>query len=142
MNYNTITTEGYMGHPGYQGENFRSWNWSEKELKRLLLQEYKKNGIKASIKRNRGGWTTSLTITITADKTDFVDYADLYEWEKKYGVQVNHYRAYDDRFTFKFNQKLNLIYMITRSFNYDNSNCMVDYHDTGFYVGFYVKCKE
>lgn len=142
MNYQTITTEGYMGHPGYKGCNYHLWNYSGTELKKLLLQEYKKNGIKASIRKGRGGWTTSLTITITADKTDFVDYAGLYEWEKDYGVQVNHYRPYDDRFTFKFNQKLNLIYMITRSFNYDNSNGMVDYFDTGFYASFYVKCKD
>lgn len=140
MNYTTITTQGYMGNPGYEGCNYHLWNYSGTELKKLLLQEYKKNGIKASIRKSRGGWTTSLAITVKADKSDFIDY-ESNEWEMKYGgVQVNHYRDYDERFTADFNRKLNLLYQITSSFNYDNSNGMVDYFDVGFYYSVNVKC--
>ena len=142
MNYQTYYTEGYLGSNGYMGENYHLWNYSEKELKKLLLQEYKKNGIKASIRKNRGGWTTSLTITISANESDLTEEVD--EWEKqygaKYGIQVNQYRNYDDRFTEDFNRKLNLIYQITNSFNYNKSNGMVDYYDVGFYYGIRVKC--
>ena len=133
MNYQTITTDGYMGSIGYKGCNYHLWN-TEKELKNLLMQEFKKNGIKASIRRNRGGWSYSLTITITADPKDLkVDYDG-------YPIQTNHYRLWDDRFTFSFNNKLNLAYSIVQSFNRDNSNSMYDYYDVGFYVGFRVKC--
>ena len=141
MNYQTTTTNGYMGHPGYEGCNYHLWNYSETELKKLLLQEYKKNGFKASIRKNRGGWTTSLTITLTANKSDFI-ISELDEFELKYGVQVNQYRDYDERFTDDFNKKLNLFYQITHSFNYDESNAMVDYFNVGFYYGIYVKCKD
>ena len=134
MNYQTITTEGYMGCPGYRGCNYRSWS-SDRELKTLLSQEFKNNGIKASIKRNRGGWSYSLTITITANRSDFIAY-DGYE------VAVNQYRDHDKRFTDEFNKTLNLAYRITNSFNMDEGNSMYDYYNVGFYVSFYVKCKE
>lgn len=138
MNYTTTITNGYMGSIGYKGCNYHLWNYSEKELKKLLLQEYKKNGFKASIRRNRGGWTTSLTITITASESDLTE--KVSDWERDYGIQVNQYREYDERFTADYNRKLRFLYQITNSFNYDNSNGMVDYFDCGFYYSIYVKC--
>ncbi len=134
MNYQTITTEGYMGSTGYKGCNYHLWN-TEEELKGLLLQEFKKNGIKASVRRNRGGWSYSLTITLTATQND------LTEEYRGYPISTNHYRDYDSRFTEEFNKKLNLAYRIVNSFNRDGSNSMVDYFDVGFYCSFYVKVK-
>lgn len=135
MNYSVISTDGYMGSVGYKGVNFDAWVWSEKTLKSLLLQELKKNGIKASIRKNRGGWTTSLTITITATAEDFLEPYDGYPYD------INHYWLdREDRFTEAFKNKLILANEIIRSFNYDKSNGMVDYFDVGFYYSIYVKC--
>lgn len=137
--YETVETDGYMGSRGYKGCNYGLWH-SDTELKNLLLQEYKKNGIKATIRKNRGGWTYSLTITIKADQSVLTD--DFDDSERHYDgtISVNEYRDHDDRFTEDFNRKLNLIYRITSSFNRDDSNAMVDYFSCGFYTRFYVKC--
>lgn len=135
MNYQTITTDGYMGSVGYKGCNYHLWNYSEKELKKLLLQEFKKNGIKASIRKNRGGWSYSLTITITADKKDvLVNYnGDPFD--------LNQYHLdRENRFTEAFKNKLILANDIIRSFNRDDSNPMVDYFYVGFYYSIHVKC--
>ena len=137
MNYQTTFTDGYMGGGGYTGCNYPLWK-SDKELKTLLLQEYKKHGFKVSIRKGRGGWTTSLTITLTATENDLTESAS--EWEKEHGIMANQYRDHDSRFTEEFNKKLNFFYQITNSFNYDRSNSMVDYFDTGFYYTIYVKC--
>jgi len=136
--YTVTQTEGYMGGGGYIGCNYHLWNYSEKQLKSLLLQEFKENGIKASIRKNRGGWSYSLTITVKASENDLTENVD--DWDKQYGIQCNQYRDHDDRFTADFNRKLNLIYRIVNSFNYDKSNAMVDYFDVGFYYHVDVKC--
>ena len=121
MNYQTITTDGYMGSVGYKGVNYHLWDYSEKTLKSLLLQEFKKNGIKASIRKNRGGWHHSLTITITANPEDFLEPYDGYPY------MLNEYHLdREDRFTEAFKQKMILANDIIRSFNKDNSNAMVD----------------
>lgn len=135
MEYKTTYTDGYMGSVGYKGENYHLWNYSEKELKRLLLQEFKKNGIKASIRRNRGGWHYSLTITITAEPSDFIEPYDGCPYALN-----QYYLEREDRFTDAFMEKIVLANDIIRSFNRDNSNAMVDYFDVGFYYSIYVKC--
>lgn len=57
--------------------------------------------------------------------------------------QLNHY--YLERYTeFKpeFLEKLRRINQIVTSFNYDESNSMVDYFDCGFYAHWYIKNEE
>lgn len=57
--------------------------------------------------------------------------------------QLNHY--YLDRYNeFKpeFLEKLRRINQIVTSFNYDESNSMVDYFDCGFYAHWYIKNEE
>ena len=55
-------------YDGWQGGNRNKWS-DERELKTLLAADFKKAGISASIRFNRGGYTTSMTVTmkITAD---------------------------------------------------------------------------
>lgn len=133
-NYVVEETEGYMGGGGYVGCNYRKWSCQD-ELKTLLIQEFKKNGIKASIRKNRGGWSYSLTITITADKKDvLVNYnGDPFD--------LNQYHLdRENRFTEAFKNKLILANDIIRSFNRDDSNPMVDYFYVGFYYSIHVKC--
>lgn len=47
--------------------------------------------------------------------------------------------VYKDIFTQRFIDKLALIKKIVDSFNYDDSNSMVDYFDRGFYEDYYLK---
>ena len=48
-------------------------------------------------------------------------------------------RSYADIFTTRFLDKLRLVKEIVDSFNYDNSNSMVDYFDRGFYEHYKLK---
>lgn len=92
--YNNITipeaTKINVGtlYEGWQGGNAHAWK-TEKELKEMILNDLKKAGIKATLRFNRGGWTTSLTVTIKLTKDaikNFVEWyndgyhLDLYGW--------------------------------------------------------------
>lgn len=58
-------------------------NWrTEEELVAKIKADFKANGIKATIRRKRGGWTTSLIINITTTEKDFKPF-DLYAQEYK-----------------------------------------------------------
>lgn len=75
------------------------------ELKKLILDELKSKGIKATAKTGRGGWTTSFTFSVVIPT-----------------------ECKDDPEPFK-----NLVRMVVDSFNYDHSDIMTDYFDCGFY---------
>ena len=49
----------------------KNWN-TEEELVKNLKADFKTNGIKATVRRDRGGWVTALTITVTTQDSDFV----------------------------------------------------------------------
>lgn len=48
---------------GWAGEKNRTWH-SDKELKALLLEDFKAAGIKASIRFHKAGYLTSFTVTV------------------------------------------------------------------------------
>ena len=53
---------------------------------------------------------------------------------------VNHYYIDNcDYFTDAFKVKLHRLVLITQSFNYNDSNSMVDYYDVGFHLDVYTK---
>lgn len=52
-------------------------NWTnEEDLVTKLKNDFKANGIKATIRRERGGYTTSLLITIKTEDSDFIPFED------------------------------------------------------------------
>lgn len=61
--------DGYGLYDGWKGGNADKWR-SYEELKTFLLSDFRKAGIKATIRQNRAGYLTSITITmkITADE--------------------------------------------------------------------------
>jgi len=67
-------------YDGWRGGNNRKWH-SDQELKKFLLDDFKKAGISATVRFGRGGYTTSMTVTIkiTEDEIkDFEDYRNEY----------------------------------------------------------------
>lgn len=165
MEYTTKTIDGYMGAIGYKGSNSHL-RIHGTELKNLILNELKKNGIKASARQSRGGYTDSFTFTFKFPKEWLLSDEELKkdisknEWKyRKYledwgytkeqtfnclkvedEFQVNHYYIYDDiRLKEKALKTLAVADGIISSFNYDNSNIMVDYFDVGFYYSLRVK---
>ena len=64
----------------------------------------------------------------------------LYENDSKDGVRINHYYIEKYRaFTAEFTAKVNLILKLLHTYNYDDSNGMVDYFDTNFYYDIEIK---
>lgn len=64
----------------------------------------------------------------------------IYEADHKDGARVNHY--YVDNyycFTASFRSRINLLLSLLHTYNYDDSNGMVDYFDTNFYYDIEIK---
>lgn len=55
-------------YDGWEGGNNKMWH-DDKELKALLLADFKKAGIKATIRFDRGGYLTALTVTVKIPKS-------------------------------------------------------------------------
>ncbi len=66
-------------YDGWKGGNNSKWS-TDDELKKLLLSDYKKAGIKASIRKNRAGYLTALTVTVQVKKDEIISFE---EWSKK-----------------------------------------------------------
>lgn len=63
-----------------------------------------------------------------------------YNIERKYNhIELYTHHDAPEYYTESFKNKVRLVKAIINSYNYDNSNSMVDYFDTGFYTSFKVK---
>lgn len=51
-------------YEGWEGGNAHQWH-TDAELKALLLADFKRAGIKATVRQNRAGYLTSITTTVT-----------------------------------------------------------------------------
>ena len=71
--------DGHGLYDGWEGGNARTWH-SDKELKKFLLSDFKKAGIKATIRFERGGYLTSLTVTISMSRAMIKPF-DEYNYE-------------------------------------------------------------
>lgn len=88
-----VINEGTI-YEGWQGGNHREWH-SDKELKSLLLADFKRAGIKATIRQNRAGYLTSITTTISISPDEIKTFD---QWEKDGGFQImaGHWLYYTD----------------------------------------------
>lgn len=71
-------------YEGWEGTKHDAWT-TRKELKSLLSADFKKAGIKASIKFNRSSWSTSMIITMSITEEDirtFDDFASSFRWNR------------------------------------------------------------
>ena len=73
-----IIEEGGGLYDGWRGGNSRKWRSSD-ELKTFLLSDFKKAGIKASVKRNRAGYLISITVTMTVKADEILNYEQWLE---------------------------------------------------------------
>lgn len=69
--------DGYGLYDGWQGGKNRTWR-GDKELKQFLLDDFKKAGIKATVRFNRAGYLTSITVTIKITAEDIKSFE---EWD-------------------------------------------------------------
>ena len=70
-NYGTHKT-GEGRYEGWAGNNEPGAACSDQELKRMILDEFKKCGIKATARTGRGGYTTSFSFTIRVPEECYV----------------------------------------------------------------------
>lgn len=85
--------DGYGLYDGWEGGKNRTWR-SDKELKQFLLEDFKKAGIKATIKFNKAGYLTSITITMKIKKEDIKSFE---EWDsEKYHIVASSWNNYKD----------------------------------------------
>lgn len=77
-------------YDGWEGGNAHEWH-SDKELKTLLLADFKRAGIKATIRFDRAGYLTSLTVTISIPSTMIRPLA-----EYEYTPHTNQWVSYID----------------------------------------------
>lgn len=71
-------------YSGWEGGNYRKWK-NDDELKAFIRDDFKKAGIKATIRQNRAGYLTSLTFTIQLETGDVENFED---WRKENIVSV------------------------------------------------------
>ena len=69
-------------YEGWTGGNAHKWS-NDQELKKYLLADLKKIGVKASIRFNRAGYLTSLTMTITMTDKDIKPFD---KWAENYNI--------------------------------------------------------
>ena len=75
-------------YDGWEGGNNHKWN-DDKELKALLLADFKKAGIKATIRFNRAGYLTSITTTMQIQEDEIKTYQEYRE-----GFNIPEYCSY------------------------------------------------
>lgn len=79
-------------YDGWEGGNNKSWS-TDKELKAFLLADFKRAGISASVRFNRAGYLTSITVTIKISPDDIKPFD---EWEASYNVPGSGWISYED----------------------------------------------
>ena len=79
-------------YSGWQGGKNSEWH-SDKELKALLLADFKRAGIAATIRFNKAGYLTSITVTIKLSAADIRSYDD---WKDGFHVIAGRWNYYID----------------------------------------------
>lgn len=87
----TVTEAGTL-YEGYKGGNCDKWTTDE-ELKKYILADLKRCGIKATLRFGRGDYTTAFTLTITI-KPEMIKTFE--EWEKNYKIAWNSWNYYEN----------------------------------------------
>lgn len=79
-------------YEGYEGGNCGKWT-TEEELKRFIIADLKRCGIKATMRFNKGGYTTAFTLTITI-KPEMIKTFE--EWAPDYKIAWNNWNYYTE----------------------------------------------
>jgi len=82
-------------YDGWEGGNNKTWH-DDKELKAHLTADFKKAGIKASIRFNRAGYLTSITCTMTIKEDEI---KSLEEYKESFEIDsCCHWLNYKDEY--------------------------------------------
>ena len=79
-------------YAGWEGGNNRKWN-TDKELKAFILADLKKAGVPASIRFNRAGYLTSITVTMKISAGDLRPFED---WKEHFHIKAGQWNYYTD----------------------------------------------
>lgn len=79
-------------YDGWEGGNNKKWH-SDKELKSLLLSDFKRAGISATIRFRDAGYLTSLTVTIKISPEEIASYE---EFAARYIIRCTGWLYYTD----------------------------------------------
>lgn len=79
-------------YDGWEGGNNKKWS-TDQELKALLMSDFRKAGISASIRFGRGGYSTSLTVTIRIRPEDI---APFEQFAESYNIGLSGWLYYTD----------------------------------------------
>ena len=85
-------TEKNTLYEGWEGGNCHKWHTDE-ELKKFILADLKKCGIKATMRFSRGGYTTAFTLTVTIKPEHIKGFE---EWKKDFIPNYNGWNFYTD----------------------------------------------
>ena len=138
--YSGEHSDGYMGATRWDGNHSKTFLYGS-ELSKAIRGEFKKCGIKnttVSCHTYSGGQSVSVKIKVQPEDFKTAEY--LAE-AKDYGLRINQYwlEKYDDILSEHVMKKIKAVKAIVDSYNYDDSNAMVDYFNRGFYEDYYVK---
>lgn len=159
----TFRETGEGMYAGWTGCNCEGLNLTGQKLKKAILAELKKNGIRATARSGRG-YTDSFTFTIRVPQECRLSLEEYIEIEQHKtsgrfwyrdatnGKDIHRDALWDlpeeereriirEQLTMEYNRAgvvpvdefIKLVHAIVNSFNSDHSNGMVDYFDRGFY---------
>lgn len=81
-------------YEGWEGGNNKKWS-TDKELKYFLSADFKRAGIKASIRQNRAGYLTSITVTVTV-RADEIKTFEQWKESGSYDIRAGDWLYYKD----------------------------------------------
>lgn len=79
-------------YDGWEGGNYKAWR-TDQELKALLMTDFRKAGISASVRFGRGGYSTSLTVTIRIKPEEI---ATFEVFRNKYSIDLSGWLRYTE----------------------------------------------
>jgi hypothetical protein len=119
----------YSGN-GYQGSNY-SHSLSTKEIAKIIRENLKKTNCKFSVTFESFAGGSSINVALMEAPFE----AFVKDVETKGYEQLNqYYLEKEKKLTPEAKEVMLKAYNISKSFNYDDSDSMIDYFDTNFYL--------
>lgn len=160
-----FTLDGEGRYSGWTGDNATCGLYG-KELKNAIVAELKRNGIKATGRTGRGGYTDSFTFTITIPKEQQIsleEYTEATKNDRRISYWTADGKRIDNIWSLPYDEMMavraetcrreyeeddaakasksfkELVKKIVASFNSNHSDVYTDYFDVGFYAYYEYK---
>lgn len=126
---------------GWRGVNARSWR-SEAELKAMVIADCKQAGIPVTVRFGRGGYLTSMTVTIKIKRDEIAttDEHDISCLTSRGCSMSDHLLR--QCLTADGYRKYQRVKAIVDSYNRDESDIMTDYFDRDIYDHYTFKIMD